>query len=101
MELFRRYSSKKRHDCELCRIPPITPLPPLEIAFRRHLGDKGGDKGLVKERIDELISIELPSPDTRNNCHCANNSTGYIPIVTRFDCYLTNEICVKKNRDRG
>lgn len=71
----------------------------LFLPFRWHFGDKSGaegDEGLVKERIDELISIELPSLDTRNNCHCNNNSTGYIPIVTRFDCYLTNEIRIKK-----
>lgn len=76
-------------------------------------GDESGDEGdedLVKQRIDELISIELPSLDTGNNCHCTNNSTGYIPIVTRFDCCSTNEICMlkkkkkereKENRDRG
>lgn len=69
-------------------------------------GDESGDEGdesLVKQRIDELISIELPSLDTGNNCHCTNNSTGYIPIVTRFDCCSTNEICMlkkKKKRER-
>lgn len=60
------YSSEKRHDCKLCRIPPIIPFEFHAPLLPVTLGDKGGgDEGLVKERIDELISIELPSLDTR------------------------------------